>query len=205
MKRAAFSLVEMLVAIVLVTLLVGVAMFAFKHQLIMIKKTKSTGINRAIIYNQIKTSVESIKYYVVDDYNIFDKPMKNLHYFFNGYEDSIEYITVNPLFSKEISVAKFVCEEGDLVYKEEPLYKRINFLKPSLHSDSKEQILLRGLEACSFFYIYNNEKTTVFKKNIPQKVVFVLKGSNMNSIYIDIKSDYNISKFKIKDAIYPLD
>jgi len=192
MKKA-FSLVEMLVALVLITLLVGVAMFSFKYQLIMIKKAKTSGINRAIIYNQLKTSIESMKYYVVDDYDMLGNPMDNLHHFFIGKQKMMEYITINPLFSKEVAIVKLVCEGQNLIYQEEPLYKRIDFLKPEVLENSRSITLLKNLDKCEFEYIP--------KKNIPRQVILHVQNNEISPLYIGIKSDYNLSLGVIQDVI----
>lgn len=192
MKKA-FSLIEMLVALVLVTLLVGVAMFSFKYQLIMIKKTKTSGISRAIIFNQLKTSIESMKHYVVDDYDMLGKSMNNLHYFFIGKQKKMEYITTNPLFSKEIAVVKLICKDQNLIYQEEPLYKRIDFLRPEVLENSRSSILFKNLDKCEFEYIP--------KENIPSQVILHIQNDKISPLYIDIKSDDNLSLGVIQDVI----
>ena len=196
--RAAFSLVEMLVAVLLLTLLIGVAIFAFKYQLIAIHKTKKVGINKVLVYNQLQSVLESISYYIVDDYDMLNKPMKNLHPYFQATKDEINFITTNPLFSKNIAIAKLSCKDDTLLYKEEKLYGDIDFLRPQLKEDSPERIFYKGIKNCAFHYeyIYTIPSTVAisFEKN-DKKVEY----------YFHVQSDYNQSKGIIDDAIYPVE
>ena len=204
-KKGAFSLVEMLVAVLLISLLIGVAIFSFKHQLIVIQKTQKIGLNRVLTYNQIRSSIQAIKYYVVDDYDNLNKPMKNLHVYFNGNEKEVNYITENPLFSDEIAVVKLKCLDTELIYQEEPLYGNIDFLRPEIIEDSRETILYDNLQKCEFNYFVKEYEMTSVVDEIPTLIaVNVVSKDIENSIYVNIKSDYNISVGIIDDIMYSL-
>ena len=83
--RKAFTIVEMLVAIVLLTLLIGVALFSFRMQLITIHKTKLSSINRAVSYTQLRSVIASMKYYAVQEYDIVERVIPySWHYFFDA-------------------------------------------------------------------------------------------------------------------------
>lgn len=202
-QRSAFSLVEMLVAIVLITLLIGIAIFAFKYQLIAIHKTQKTGLDKVLKYNQLRSSLQSIKYYVVDDYDMLNKPMKNLHYFFEGKKKGLIYITTNPLFSKETSLVKLQCYESKLLYKEEKLYGSIDFLRPGLLENSREMVLFNDLETCKFEYLLYDIVEQEVVDNIPSAIIFDFTTNRVeNEIYVTVQSDYNRSKHIIYDALY---
>lgn len=197
---------EMLIAVVLISLLIGVAMFSFKHLLITMKKTDFTGINKVLKFNQLRTSIQSIKYYVVDDYDILNNPMKNLHHYFDGTKLQLNYITKSPLFSKDIAVVKLSCLEEALIYQEEPLYGKIDFLRPLVLEDSKRITIYRDLEICEFEYFIKDKKFETITNQVPTAININIKNYKQKiDIYSDIKSDYNITKWKIYDTIYPTD
>jgi len=201
--RSGFTLVEMLVAMVLVSLLIGVALFAFRSQLIMIKKAKTSGIDMVLSFNQLRSSLQSMKYYVVDDYDAFGNDMKKLHFYFNGTKKEIDYITTNPLFSKNVAVVKLTCKDKELIYQEEPLYGRINFLKPQVLDDSKKLVLYKRLKSCDFFFFKNSKKLQTLKDEIPNSVYVDIKSNFIFPLHINIKSDNNATLGIIYNAMYP--
>ncbi len=204
--KNAFSLVEMLVAIVLISLLIGVAMFSFRLQLITVKKTKEVGINAVLHFNQLRASISSMKYYVVDDYDTLGFAMKSLHFYFEGTAKEMNYITTNPLFSNDVAVVKLTCKEDKLVYKEEPLYAKVDFLQPQVLQESREEVLFKDLSLCNFNYIYNKQKKRELYNDLPSVVIInVSTKEKKKNFYINIKSDYNISKGIIQDAIFPVE
>ena len=205
-KKAGFSLVEMLVAVLLITMLIAVAVFAFKYQLMAIHKTQKVGINKAIIYKQIRSSLQSIKYYIVDEYDNLGYPMKQLHPFFHATKTELNFITESPLFSEDIAIAKLKCEDDKLIYIEEALYGRIDFLRPELLSDSKKTIFYSNLDTCKFTYIFDKKEQVFLKNKIPSSIIIDLSTKKIKTeIFVNVKSDYNRSIGLLNDAIYPIE
>ena len=204
-RKNGFTLVEMLVAIVLLSLLIGVAVFAFRMQLINVKKLKSTGLDDVLHYVQLVTPIESMKYYVVEDYDVLGRPMKKMHYFFLGSSQSVRFITTNPNVSKADALVELSCADRNLIYKEEPLFGRINFLAPSFLEDSFQTILYQDLKECSFKYVNNNGETfTHMQDTIPSKIIVTLgKADKKETFFIQIKSDDNLTEARVYDAVYP--
>jgi len=203
--KKAFTLIEILVAIVLIALLIGVAVFSFRLQLITIYKVKTEGLKEVIKYTQLKDTLASIKYYVVDDYDMLNQPMKNLHYFFNGTEKTMIFISENPIFSESDALVKLLCNQDKLIYQEEPLFYRMNFLQPQLFSDSKKYVIYNNLTKCSFSYIdLHNEEYKTIDNFIPKAILLDLyQNKNDISLYCSIQSDDNRTKARIENAMYP--
>ena len=205
-KRNAFSLVEMLVAVLLLTLLIGVAIFSFRYQLIAISKAQKVGFTKVLKYNQLRTSLQSMKCYVVDDYDMLNQTMQNLHLFFNGAKNQLTYITESPLFSNEIALVQLRCEDSKLLYKEENLYGNIDFLRPELLANSQETILYDDLTECAFSYQLRDQTLQELKDDVPTGVTVNLETKeNIELIYVDVKSDYNLSVGLINDTIYSIE
>jgi len=205
-KKSAFSLVEMLVGIILISLLIAIAIFSFKYQLMAIDKTQRVGINKVLKFNQLRGSIQSIKYYIVDDYDNLNYPMKKLHTYFIGTKNKINYITKNPLFSKEIAVIKLECIDNNLLYTEEKLYGNIDFLRPSVKEDSRKTTLYDNLNRCEFKYILNDIEYDELIDKVPSSIEIGLATMEIDEqFYINIKSDYNNSIKEVENAIYPVE
>ena len=205
MRRAAFTLVELLVAVLLLTLLIGTALFAYRHILLHVKKTQTATIDRVLRFNQIRTTIESMQYYVIDYYDPLGNPMKKLHYFFMGNAKEFQYITSNSTFLKEPTLASFKCEDNKLYYTEEPFYSGRDLKRPKMGEDGKKKIYYNNLKRCNFKYITNNgEIKDTLQDTIPMVVgIYLIDSDNrLNSIYSIVKSDFNISKYYIDELLY---
>ncbi len=197
MRRGAFSLIEMLVATVLVTMLLSIAIFSYKHILITFKHIKSNSINRSIDFNQLRSSLQSMHYYIVDDYNNLNQAMKQLHPFIKATPNQLLYITKSPIFSTNMTLASLTCNNSKLTYQEEPLFQKIDFLEPVILEESPKKIFFDTLIDCKILY--------KFKQNsaLPATVILQLKTELKDMVYVtSIQSDYNTSTFQIYSKVY---
>jgi len=200
-SRNAFSILETLVAVFILTLLITTAVYSFRFVLLHLSKQEFSGIDRLLSYTQLRASLESMRYYVVDDYDAFLNSMNDLHYFFKGEEAQMNYITQNPIFSDSIAVVKLECKEQKLLYTEEPLYGRIDFTQPDVLQDSAQRILFENLVACRFLYRKDGQTLTSLQRNLPTSVELKLATHNQTfDFYIDIRTDHNISKAYIQSV-----
>lgn len=202
--RKGFTLVELLVAVFLFTLLIATALFAHRHIILTIKKKQFHTIEKVLAFNQLKTSIESIQRYIVDDYNQFNKPLKNLHPFFKADKDTILYITQSPIFSNIPSIVELKCDNGDLVYKEEPLYGRNSVISPTLFNDTPSKKYYQELQNCYFKYTKQDKTITNNLNNeIPISIELNIEKENIEeSFFVNIKSDYNLSQWSIYELLY---
>ena len=202
-SRKAFSILETLVAVFILTLLITTAVYSFRFVLLHLSKQEFAGIDRLLSYTQLRASLESMRYYVVDEYDAFLNPMDNLHYFFDGDQSQMIYITQNPIFSDAIAVAKLECKEQQLLYTEEPLYGRIDFTQPNILQDSAQRILYKDLQECAFIYHKNGQTQTDLHKDLPQSIELKLATPNhIIDFYVTIKSEHNITKIHIQNDKY---
>jgi prepilin-type N-terminal cleavage/methylation domain-containing protein len=205
MKRGGFTLVEMLVAVALLALLIGVAVFAFRLQLLSIHKMKTKGINDAIAYHQLRSAIASMKFYVVEEYDALGRPMKRMHYFFDGTPKAMTFVTTNALFGEGDALARLECRDGQLRYAEAPLFGRIDFLRPALPQEHRSIVLYDDLQECGFAYEgYDGLSGSMFADRIPVHVAVELDRDGRNrKFFIAVKSDDNMTKARVHDAVYP--
>ncbi|HHD81697.1 MAG TPA: hypothetical protein ENK94_00725 [Campylobacterales bacterium] len=203
--RKAFTLVELLLAVVLLTLLIGTALFSYRQVLLNITKTQKSSFNEVLKFHQIRTSIESMQHYVVDEVNQFNQPMKKLHVFFKGREHAFEFISLNPTLSTLPSLSSFECKDNALIYKEEPLYKRIDVNQPDFLEDTPFIRYWHDLDACQFkYYNQKGQSFETFENKLPTAIEIALRDEDEaeKMIFTTIKSDYNISYADMYELLY---
>ena len=195
----------MLVATVLLSLLIGVAVFSFRVQLISIKKSKARGISEAIKVAQIRLVIESMKHYAIRDYSILNLPIEgSWHYYFLGDETAMSFITTNPILANSDSLAKLSCEDNSLVYYEEPLFSdNLNYLRPKFSSKRWHYVIFKDLKECSFSYFdIKKREYQELKNRLPRLVKINLKKDYPLNQIVAIHSDDNLTATVIKTDIY---
>ena len=202
--RKAFTLVELLVAVVLLTLLIGTALFSYRQVLLNITKAQKSTFNEVLKVHQIRTSIASMQHYVVDDYNQFNQPMKKPHSFFEGKQHYFKYITLNPTFSTIPSLSSFECKDNSLVYTEEVLYGRIDVNRPNFLEDTPFVVYWEDIQSCQFEYTLQGKVLPELKNKIPTaiKIDFIDSNEKEHTFFTNIKSDYNITYSEIYELLY---
>ena len=203
MKKA-FTLVELLVAVLLLTLLIGTALFSYRQVLLNITKAQTSSFNEVLKVHQIRTSIESMQHYVVDDYNQFNQPMKKLHSFFLGNQHYFKYISLNPTLSTIPSLSSFECKNSSLIYKEEPLYQRIDVNRPEFLDDTSFIVYWENIQSCQFEYTLHRKVLNDLTNKIPTaiKIDFIDSNEKKHMLFTNIQSDYNISSAEIYELLY---
>lgn len=203
MKKA-FTLVELLVAVLLLTLLMGTALFSYRQVLLNITKAQKTTFNEILKIHQIRTSIESMQPYVIDEYNHFNQPMKKLHILFNANEQGLKYVSLNPSFSTIPSLSELRCVEDKLIFKEEPLYQHLNLNQPVFSQEHKEMIYWEEIYDCKFRYMIREKRVEVVNNELPSfvELTFLDNDAKLHTIAISVKSDYNITASEIYGVLY---
>ncbi len=194
--RRAFTLVEMLVAVVLLSLLIGVAVFSFRLQLIAVHKARTEGLRSAITASEIHEILESIKHYAVQRYDTLNQPIpRSWHELFRGEADRMRFVTTHPLFLRGDVLAQLSCEGTTLRYTEAPLYGSMDFLRPDFPKKIRSYTLLRDLKACRFRYVDRlGGIHDAFVDLIPRAVWISVERENApREYFVTVKSDNNLT------------
>ena len=204
LMKKAFTLVELLVAVLLLTLLIGTALFSYRQVLLNITKAQTSTFTEVLKVHQIRTSIESMQHYVVDEYNQFDQPMKKLHSFFGGNQHYFQYISLNPTLSTIPSLSSFECKDNSLIYKEEPLYQRIDVNRPAFLDDTPFIVYWEDIQSCQFEYTLHGKVLNDLTNKIPTaiKIDFIDSNEKEHTLFSNIQSDYNITRAEIYELLY---
>lgn len=206
MKKAkkAFTLVEMLVVIVLLTMLIATAVFSYKNMIINLKHTKRDNYKKLFSFYQLRSSVSAMTYYALyKEEKIELRESDAYYYFFEGDSSSMRYITTNPIYSKQTSVASLSCYEDTLVYAETLLYDSQNYLQPQILDDAQKLVLYQNIEDCKLDYIYEGSEVVSLQNDLPQLVhVSFVEDKKERDYYIKVRSNRDNLKLIIANKIY---
>lgn len=196
--RKAFSLVEVLIAMVIVTLITTTGMFAYRLAIKQVERQKSLTYDVAIRYTQLKNLFSGTYFYIVEERNKFNPNTFEYKYLFKKGDFEILFVSQSPLYSDVLSLISLRLDDGNLYYKEVPIYgEKQNYKEPVFLEDTKEYLILNNLEEAKFSFegAYNLPKD--LESRIPKLVILEFKQEGIGLKYIfDIKYDfYKLKKY----------
>jgi hypothetical protein len=141
--RKSFTLIEVLIAVFLLTLLIATAMMSFKVFVKRADDVKYMLPKNAIDFELVNKTVKGFYPYCI-------KNGSKAEYFFHYNDKEVEYVSLNGLYYNNSVVSKLVCEDNSLVYYESPLFDKLqNYNNPKILKDENFKIvLLKDLKLC---------------------------------------------------------
>jgi len=179
MKKG-FTLVEVLVSIILLTLLLSTAMFSFRFFINTVDKLTPSLPKDTMSYTYLNNSLSGIYFYPINTIIDFKKTKI---YFFKHTSTSCTYITTTPVYYDTISVAKIEYKNHKLYYYESKLYtKEQDFKNPKILEDSFSFVLKKDVKDFSIKYVFYHE--TQIPKQIylnidTTKWLFAIESNNI--------------------------
>ena len=129
-------------------------MFAFKYSINEFKRIDSLVPQKVLKYHQLASLINGMFPYVIEVQRGFEKKKYEAYIYLK--EDSLEFISKNPIYSDKISISKLKCDDGKLKYYEKLLYsKSSNYLKPKIEESDFRDIFYQDLDSCIFSYELN--------------------------------------------------
>jgi len=204
-KREAFSLVEVLVAMVIVSLITATGMFAFKLSLGQIDRGNALTFSEVLRFSQLKNLINATYFYVIEEkgndnlglYKLNDK------YLFKKAKKELEFVSDGAILSHHLSLVRLKIVDDTLIYSEQPIYsKETNYKNPQFRDDANSTVLLSNIKDAyfSFEMPIDLPKDTIdvkkiYQTRIPKLVTLHFKRGDKEYSYIfDIK--YNLYKRK---------
>lgn len=199
MTRKAFSLVEVLIAMVIVTLITATGMFAYKMAIGEVNKKESVRYESAMHFAQIKNLFNATYFYILEKRDSFFPDKFEYFYLFDKSESRIKFVSNAPIYSKRLSLIDLKIEDEKLIYREKPIYDpNEDYKNPKFDKDTKEYVLLENIKEAKFSFEkpFDFPKDKDFSSTIPKLVILEFERDNQIYKYIfDIK--YNFYKLKM--------
>ena len=190
MIKKGFTLIELLVTIVLFSLMLATALYSFRFISINIRNVNNTNPKRAINYDLLRATFNSIYYYIDSNSQEIDID-KRLYFYFHGESNSCRFISKSAIFYNEIVIAELSFKDKKLWYKESKIFdKKLDYKKLDKIKMDKEFLVLDNIEKFNFKYTFNNGNVDKIVKKIPKLITFNFKSNSKNYSYIfSVKSN----------------
>ena len=182
--KTAFTLVEVLITILLLSLLMTTAMFSFRFLIKNLNTLQLSLPQKAMNYEHLDRSIQGLYFYIIEKKNHLKKEKT---YFFNYGSSSFTYITTQPIYNKSISIATVEYKENALFYSESKLFtQNKNYLLPKNNVHDFQKKLYENINSLDIKYVFQ-EKT-----NIPKliQISFLDKNHKKQTWIFSIFSDF---------------
>jgi len=197
-NKPGFSLIEVLVAMVIVSLITTTGMFAFKLAINQIDRQSSLTFDEPMRFTQIKNLFNATYFYVEEKNDKFRIDEFEYIYKFNKNEREITFVSNAPIYTKQISLINLKIQDRKLMYKEEPIYtERQNYKAPVFFNDTREYEILNEISNASFSYEDAIDLPKEISLNIPKIIKLNFLKNNIQYTYIfDTKYNfYNLKEY----------
>jgi prepilin-type N-terminal cleavage/methylation domain-containing protein len=186
MKKA-FTLIEVLVAVFLLSLLLASLMFAFKLFIKKLNDLVYTLPTRSINYELIYKNISAFYPYFLQS-----RDKKQLKLFFKNEKNYIEYISNYPLYYNRMVISRLECSNHKLLYSESLLFdKKQNYNNPVVFQNNFKKVLFKYKHICKIDVQKNDN-------NFPELITVFIDDKKM---IFPVISNYYRLKGLLKENI----
>ena len=190
-----FTLIEVLIALVVFSIVMGLAAYSFRFHINIINKIIFPYPKEAMEFSKLGSAIRSGFYYIGEKKGLMGKG--RFFIFFKGQSDEMEFITAKPIMGGKLAVCRLFFNDGNLICEESPVYSKDNNYKyPEITAKSKKVVLISGIEDFFFEYFKNGEKmSSDVSDEMPDAVVMRFKEHGQEKTYFfKIESDFSKKK-----------
>lgn len=200
-REKGFTLTELLIALFIFSMLIGLAAYSFRFYISTINKVVLPYPKRAFIFSKLSDAIKSAFYYVAKKQNMMGKD--RFFIFFEGTPDEMTFITAKPLMGYTLALCRLSTRGENMIWEESPVYaKDKDYKVPEISGDKKKLVLASGVTDFRLEYYRNGEKLpSEIRHEMPTLVAVHFRRRNRDlTYYYKIESDF--SKKKVFTAYY---
>ncbi len=190
-----FTLVELLISVLLLTLMLTIASVALRNLLMSMERISTPYPQKAISFYRLQSMIQGMYPYVVleKSRSAFKKSLKP-GFFFQGAKDECIFITLSPLKTGEPSICRIYKMADRVLLDEGLLYSpESDFMVPAISGSGDPVVLFEGITELSFSYEYkmNDEETELY--SFPATITMVMKddqGYSIKNVFV-VRSNFH--------------
>jgi len=193
-----FTLIEILISIIIFSIIIALASYSFSLYANDIKKMINPYPSEAVNVSRLDDALRSVFYFTASKENIYGE--KHFFVYFYGNNNSMQFITAEPINIKSIAVCKLFLDNGTLKLEESPVYCKFNDYKNPFVTEKciKDINILNNIEQLDIMYYKNGNKLTSLKEEIPEFIEMKLTNKNDKKFTLLFKV---MSNFESKKGI----
>lgn len=179
-----FTLVELLVAITIFSLVVGMAMFSLRYSFVVVRQLDAPFAEGTQKLSQMRDCISSMFNYVAPSRDMFNNK-KDFATFFAGDPHSMTFISTTPPSGRRMAVCRLLLVKDEVLLEEAPLYADdSDYLLPSLeHGEKKSTVIATGITALRLEYLSKGKTESSLAAVLPSLVRIVMITDGKESEY----------------------
>jgi prepilin-type N-terminal cleavage/methylation domain-containing protein len=179
-----FTLVELLVAITIFSLIIGMAMFSLRYSFIIVRQLDAPFAEETQSLSRMRDCICSMFNYVTPSRDMFNNS-KGFSTFFSGEPESMTFISKTPPSGRNMAICRLSLVKGAVVLEEAPLYDgNSDYLSPSLEiGEKKSTVVVAGATSLRLEYLRKGKTESSLKSVIPSQVRIIIAADGKESEY----------------------
>jgi prepilin-type N-terminal cleavage/methylation domain-containing protein len=205
MKSKGFTLVELLVAITIFSLVVGLAMFSLRFSFGVLRHLNAPFAEDTQQISRLRDCIASAAIHVGERTNMFDRK-KEFYTFFYGEAGRMTFISSRPVALGETALCRLSLLDGDLVLEEAPLYGvDTNYLVPQLAGKGvRKTVLFSQVRGFNLEYYQGDKKVSALQEEMPSLVrLLITTDGGAQEYFCKVQADFAEKKYLFKAANEP--
>jgi len=201
-----FTLLELLVAITIFSLVIGMAMFSLRYTFGVFRHLDAPFAEETRRITGLRDCIASTFVYIGERSDMFNRN-KEFYTFFYGEPDRLTFITSKPLILTGMAICRLSLRDGAVVLEESPVYANdSNYLNPSiLPGERRETIIFHDVKSFSLEYFQGGVKLDAIKEDLPSLIKVVLQTEEKREEFCcRISTDFNNKKQLVRGMNEPL-
>ena len=195
-----FTLIELLIALVVFSIMVGLAAYTFRFYIGIAKRVLTPYPEEAVAFANLREAINNVFYYICNRKGLASKD--DYFVYFYGSEREVKFVTSRTILGNFCSLCRLYEKNNALMLDASPIYSpENNYLSPML-KNPKRITLITGIKNLRIEYY---KKGTLLPEEIKEQIpsliaIHFIKDGKERSIYCSVKSDFE-NKGKITSGV----
>ncbi len=189
--KKGFTLIEILIALVIFTIIIGLSAYSFRFYAGVVNKIIMPYPKNAVIFTKLRNALDSSFYFVGQKKDLSGK--ENFFMYFYGTNSRITFITTKPLLENTLAVCSLYLKNSQLIWEESPVYSKLdNYKMPQItRQNIKRTVLFKNVSKFNITYFINSSSFSSIKERYPTLIEmnFTLNKAK-KKLFFKIKSNF---------------